>query len=105
MTKLSLVGEQKKEAGRNKVEANNEEWLEWMRFHAKEIARWTGCVTIDALREIANDFDRQPSHPNAWGCVFRNKKQWERIAYIKSKRPEAHARPVGVWKWKEQDHE
>jgi hypothetical protein len=101
--KLTLVGEQKKEEGRNRVEAHNEEWLDWIRYHAKELARWTGTVTIDDLRKIADNFDRQPTHPNAWGCVFRNKRVWERIEYRPSKRPDAHHRPIGVWRLKEQD--
>ncbi len=105
MTKLSLVGEQKKEEGRNRVEAANEEWLDWMRYHAREIARWTGSVTTDDLHEIADSFKRQPTHPNAWGCVFRNKKTWKRTDYRPSKRPDAHYRLISVWELQEMTNE
>jgi hypothetical protein len=103
VSKLTLVGEQKKEEGRDRVEASNEEWLDWMRYHAKEIARWTGRVTTDDLHEIADSFNRQPTHPNAWGCVFRNKRNWERTGYENSKRPSANYRLISVWAWKEFD--
>lgn len=99
--KLTLVGEQRKEAGRDRVEANNEEWFDWIRFHAREIAKWTGSVTTDELHEVAEQFDRHPTHKNAWGCVFRGT-QWERTEYVKSKRPSANARPIGKWVLKEQ---
>jgi hypothetical protein len=103
MAKLTLVGEQKKEEGRDRVEAANEEWIDWIRYHAQEIARWTGTVTTDELHEIADSFKRQPTHANAWGCIFRNKRVWVRTDYRPSKRPNAHYRPIGVWKLKEND--
>jgi hypothetical protein len=99
--KLTLVGEQKKEEGRDRVEAANEEWIDWIRYHAKEIARWTGTVTTDELHEIADKLHRQPTHGNAWGCIFRNKKAWERTGHVPSKRPDAHYRLIGVWKLRE----
>jgi hypothetical protein len=100
--KLSLVGEQKKEEGRDRVEANNLEWLDWMRFHAVELVKWTGSVTTDDLHEIADKLGRQPTHKNAWGCIFREER-WERTGYVKSKRPTANARPIGVWVDKRRD--
>jgi len=99
---LHLVGgEARKEAGRDRVEANNREWLDWARFNAREIAFWRGEITIDDIREMADSFGRQPTHPNAYGCVFRGE-QWEKVGYRKSLRSKAHARVISVWALKKE---
>ena len=99
MAKLYLIGETLKEEGRDKVSAHNQNWLQWARTQAKEMCFWKDRVTVDDVRELADMFDRQPDHHNAWGCIFREE-GWVRIGYEKSKRPDAHARPIGVWQWK-----
>jgi hypothetical protein len=97
MTKLTLVGEKRKRAGRDRVATRNKEWLEWARFHARQISMWTGRVTTDDIHELCTTFNRMPTHHNAFGAIFRGK-QWECTGFEKSVRPSAHARPIGVWR-------
>ena len=93
-----------KEEGRERVAARNEKWLATMRSHARTICDIDGSVTTDALRRYAGLYHLEPTHHNAWGTVFACK-GWKRIGYVQSKRPEAHARPIGVWTWQGDNHE
>ncbi len=98
MSKLHLIGEELRDGGIAKVAWNNEEWLYQIRAVAKAFCHQYGCVTTDDLR-IAGRSVGEPSHQNAWGAVFPKQKGWKRIGYKKSRRPEAHCRPIGVWKY------
>ena len=97
-----------KEEGRERVAARNEEWLAWMRSAARLCVKANGDVSTDDLhiQAFALELHRGlvPTHKNAWGAIFAEK-GWKRIGYVQSKRPEAHARPIGVWIWEGDNHE
>jgi hypothetical protein len=99
MTDLRLVGRKLRDAGRDKVAARNREWLEWIRKEARMYCLWhNNRVTVDDLRMIVSDSVREPTHHNVYGAIF-NEKGWVRIGYEQSRRPKAHARPIGIWAW------
>jgi len=104
MTELKLVGEELKREGQERVAAKNEAWLKNIREFARVVCNIEGSVTTDALRQYASLYHREPTHHNAWSAVF-SQKGWKRIGYVQSKRPEAHARPIGVWQWIGDNHE
>lgn len=90
------IAEARKRAGLETVEANAEEWMPWIRRYAVSIAKSNGEVTSDDLRHVADQFGRQPHHPNAWGAVFRGD-AWECIGFRKSKYRTNNARRISVW--------
>ena len=99
MTDLRLIGRQLRDAGRDQVAAHNRAWLAWMREEARFYCLWhNNRVTVDNLRQIVDQAQRAPTHHNAYGAIFRGK-GWIRIGYEQSRRPKAHARPIGIWAW------
>ena len=94
-----------KEEGRKRVAARNEEWLARIREDARDSSQYIdGTVTTDAHAQLCRRYRLQPTHHNAWGTIFACK-GWKRIGYVQSKRPEAHARPIGVWTWQGDNHD
>ena len=62
-----------KAAGMDRVAANNRDFLDLAREAARMVCRQKGSCTADDLRELwLNPELPQPTHYNAWGCVFRH---------------------------------
>ena len=91
-----LCGECLKQAGQKQVSANNEMFLADMRGAAVRIATEKGSVTCDDLRELAVKMGISPSHPNAWGTIFRG--IWRVEGLVRSRIPSNHSRLIRVWK-------
>jgi hypothetical protein len=87
-----------REAGLERVAQNAGDWLSWIRLRARLISAKNGYVSASELRQVADYFNRQPHHPNAWGAVFRGK-NWKLVGYKRNAQVSAHARRVGMWKW------
>lgn len=97
MMQLSLsVGEERKDAGQELVAGNNLEFLAVMRAEAKRIALSRGWVSSDDLRVYGSQHNLEPTHPNAWGAVWREP-GWSVVGYRKSAVPSAHARGIRMW--------
>ena len=93
-------GVKRREEGKDRVSENADDWLSWIRAHAVTISAERGGVSAGDLRRVADMFNRQPHHPNAWGAVFRGK-HWKHVGYIPNAKPSAHARIVRVWRYEE----
>jgi len=100
---LSLPeGQSLKSAGQDLVAGHNEEFVSLMRAEAMRISNGLGYVTSDDLRVYAARIGLEPSHPNAWGAVFKGK-GWRSIGYRKSAVPQSHARIIRIWQYVAQD--
>ena len=95
------IGEILKEAGRSRVEMNNQEFVDEMRRHARKLAIENGRVTCDQLRRFADEHLIFPKHQNAWGAIFRGK-HWRMTGRTQSKIASNHARWIAVWEWTEE---
>jgi hypothetical protein len=78
------------------VEANNHEFVEAMRFHAKEFIKQAGSVSVDELRAKALELRLKPTHQNAWGSIFRTK-DFKAVGFKKSQVQSNHSRRVIIW--------
>lgn len=93
-----MNGEQLKIEGINRVEKNNQAWIEKMRERAIELNSISGSVSTDELRFWADAINSHPEHPNAWGSIFAGKK-WKPIGYKKSRYKSNHARRITIWRY------
>ena len=90
------LGRQLRDEGICRVESNNGSFVEYMRKFAYKIAQRNGTVTINDLRQHANQIGMQPKHPNAWGSVLRC--SWFRpVGFAQAKLPQSHARCIRTW--------
>ena len=93
------IGEFLKRKGLKQVEANNQRFVTVMRTIAVLHAiRCNSTVSSDALREYAHEAGVTPSHPNAWGAVFRHK-NFGPAGFKVSEWPSNHARIIRRWLW------
>ena len=93
-------GEDRRRDGQSSVETSNSNFVALMRNHAVSIATKFGKVTSDDLREYAKNHAIVPSHPNAWGSIFRGKilgHRWIVVGRMKSQFKTNHAREIRVW--------
>ena len=96
------AGSRARDRGVARVETNSARWVQAIRRHAELIARTDGTVTADDLRTLDGNLRYSgiaPSHPNAWGSIFRTK-EWEACGYVNSRCPSNHARRITVWRLK-----
>jgi len=91
-----MNGKQLKEQGQIRVEVNNQEFVDAMRFNARLIAKQNGSVSTDDLRAVADRLNLKPKHPNCWGSIFRGK-EFQPLGFIQSKIPSNHARVIREW--------
>lgn len=91
-----MGGQERKQMGLFQVAQNNQTFLETMRGYARMICRKNGSVTSDDLREKARDLDIEPTHPNAWGAVFKGG-DWVVLGFEPSNWPSNHGRPIRRW--------
>jgi len=81
-------------------EAEKREYLETCRAIARHLAVRNPRheTNIDEVRQHFT----APGwiNPKFYGAVFANDRDWEQVGYVKSKRPEANGRPIGIWRYK-----
>lgn len=87
-----------KKVGMESVGSRNEFFLDEVRQWAIARSNWYGRVTIEDVRDWANSMGLSPSHPNAWGVVFRGK-HWQQCGDHKNTIPSTHHRRVYWWKY------
>ena len=96
---LSLTeGQRLKREGQETVAENNRYFIFMMRNQAKRHCDIHGQVTTDDLRRWAAGLGIYPTHPNAYGSIFKGK-GWTVIGRQPSKLPGNHARSISVWRW------
>ena len=94
-----MNGRNLRDAGIAAVSIGREDWIAKARDMAIWIAKQSGQVTINDVRqliELPEDF-----HHNTWGAVLSGD-AFEPIGYCQATHPSAHARVVRVYKLKEQ---
>ena len=94
-----MKGHELRDAGIAAVSIGREDWIAKARDMAIWIAKQSGKVTINDVRQLIDlpdDF-----HHNTWGAVLRGD-AFEPIGYCQATHPSAHARVVRVYKLKEQ---
>jgi hypothetical protein len=94
-----MKGRNLRDAGIAAVSIGREDWIAKARDMAIWIAKQSGKVTINDVRQLIDlpdDF-----HHNTWGAVLRGD-AFEPIGYCQATHPSAHARVVRVYKLKEQ---
>lgn len=94
-----MKGRDLRDAGIAAVSIGREDWIAKARDMAIWIAKQSGKVTINDVRQLIDlpdDF-----HHNTWGAVLRGD-AFELIGYCQATHPSAHARVVRVYKLKEQ---
>jgi hypothetical protein len=97
MTQLNLdlqAGQRAKRDGLDRVEATAQEWLADARREARHICYRVGTVTTDDV--LAKVGLPVGIHHNVIGAIFRT--GFERVGFRPTKRPEGHARLIGVWR-------
>jgi hypothetical protein len=94
-----MKGRDLRDAGIAAVSIGREDWIAKARDMAIWVAKQSGKVTINDVRQLIDlpdDF-----HVNTWGAVLRGD-AFEPIGYCQATHPSAHARVVRVYKLKEQ---
>lgn len=90
-------GERLRDEGIEQVETNNVAFVDVMRRLAIEHARTYGFVSADDMRPIASRLGLMPTHPNAWGAVFRDDR-FTVLGYKQSTTASRHGGLLRVWK-------
>ena len=72
------------------------DWLDRARQAAMEICRRRGAVTSDEVLEVVGL--PEGVHHNVIGAIFQ--KGFVRVGFRRTRRPEGHARLIGMWKLK-----
>lgn len=94
-----MKGRDLRDAGIAAVSIGREDWIAKARDMAIWVAKQSGKVTINDVRQLIDlpdDF-----HHNTWGAVLRGD-AFEPIGYCQATHPSAHARVVRIYKLKEQ---
>ena len=82
------------------VAANNSMWIASMKAFARSISARDGKVSSDRLLNAAELFGK-PTHPNAWGAIFRNSDAeagtWVVVGYKQSSKPSRKGGLIRVW--------
>lgn len=96
------TGTQLKLAGLEKAASHHEADLRRAQYIAEVIATGGRVVTADDVREAFQIHQqRELLIGNALGKVFGNKRKWECVGRVRSKRPSSHARYVSQWRLRE----
>lgn len=94
-----MKGRALRDAGIARVSIGREDWIAKARSLAISIAKRSGQVTINDVRQfidLPDDF-----HPNTWGAVLRGD-TFQPVGYSQATHPSAHARVIRIYKLKEQ---
>jgi hypothetical protein len=96
---LALTGLELKERGQRSLERHR--WVDDARLAAERICLYhrfdsiiQGWVTSDDLHDVMES----PPHDNCYGAIFKDKRFVWTGEWVQSKRPEAHARVIRVWR-------
>lgn len=97
------TGPQLKEAGTALVRANSGLWKDKAAAVIEQLAARKSEFTSDDLRDFATKCGLEdPHHVNAWGAAMSAAAKRNVIQatgrFIRSNRPDAHSRMVGVWR-------
>jgi hypothetical protein len=99
--KPSPDGLTRKERGIRRVASKNFDFLRKCRNYAALTALERGHVSGDDIREFTVREGMKPTHPNAYGAVFKahpwDGHHWHHIRFMRSRTPSAHARIISVW--------
>lgn len=96
------TGTQLKLAGLEKSASHHEADLRLAQGIAEFIAFFQPPITADDVREAFQIREgRELKIGNAMGKLFANKKRWECVGRVKSKRPSSHTRYVSQWRLRE----
>lgn len=90
-------GRAARDTGIAKVSCSNETFLETMRGVARLFCQRNGQATADDLRKWADENGVEPTHPSAWGAVFRTP-EFEAVGLTPSKQFLRHGNRNMVWK-------
>jgi hypothetical protein len=90
-------GREKRDAGIALVSINNKEFIAEMRKFANDLAKHTGQVHVDDVREYAIAKGIRPNHSNAWGAVFRGSEFTQSGEYRASRLISNHGHRSPVW--------
>ena len=83
--------------GIEKVEKNNKHFTYNCRAWALTYAKTLGTVTSDDVRQWCCLHNLTPTHPNAWGAIFRTKQLKWNGKMVASTRPSNHGRLIKIW--------
>ncbi len=91
---LPLTGLELKEQGIASLERHS--WVDMARAWAERYCRGGGMhtVTSDDIHHVMGT----PPHDNCYGAIFKDKRFVWTGEWVQSKRPEAHARMIRVWR-------
>ena len=91
-------GERRKRTGQERAASKHGEWLTRIREVAIFFARRQGFVSTDDLR-LWGLVTPPGASENIWGAVFADSR-FEFDSWVRSRRPEAHARMIRRWRLK-----
>ena len=92
-----LAGKGAKRDALERFEVKAADWLSRARQAAREICRKKGTVTSDDVLEVVGM--PQGIQHNVIGAIFQ--KGVVRVGFRRTRRPEGHARLIGVWRFKQ----
>jgi hypothetical protein len=69
-------------------------WVDRARVVALRLCMEWGTITTDDVHHVMED----PPHNNCYGAIFKDKRFVWTGEWVQSKRPEAHARVIRVWR-------
>jgi len=96
-----LAGQKARDNGIDQVSSNNEWFLQTMRDVAAQICMARGTTTADDLRAYAEVNGIEPTHPNAWGAVFKNK-MFVSCGMRPSEQVARHGNMIRVWRLRDE---
>ena len=94
-----MKGRDLRDAGIAAVSIGREDWIAKARDMAIWIAKESGQVSINDVRQfidLPDDF-----HPNTWGAVLRGD-AFQPVGFCQATHPSAHARVIRIYKLKGQ---
>ena len=91
------AGAAARDRGLSLVESRDRSLAEILRDEARRIARTAGTVTIDDVRDFADEHGFAAPHKNFWGCIFRGD-EWIAVGSEPSGRVGKHAHRNTVWR-------
>ena len=92
-----LKARRRRDRGIAKVSYKNMEMIEDARSIAIGLIHQNGSTTMDDVRKRMSELGYPPpTHPNAYGAVFKNKR-FKLITYTKSKMVQRNSGNTGVW--------
>ena len=92
-----VAGKAAKKDGLERFEVKAADWLGRAREAAREICRRKGTVTSEEGLEVVGM--PEGVHHNVIGAIFQ--KGFVRVGFRRTRRPEGHARLIGVWRFKQ----